>query len=446
MASLSRFIQRAPLPAMAAGLLQHHWTTTSCDVEKKPVVSDDATKDILTAVKKTSSEGKAAETPSLTLPTTTTTTTATPLTEEKSPLEIAKETEQAQPSAPQKEVGVVVSGMQRDEPGVFHDLFPKRQLWQPKKPYPLWDDNWDGKKIKLSGDKEADKDRMRKIRKEGVTRHIILIRHGQYDETHQEDEKRILTEIGRKQADLTGQRIAEMIQGADEKFGPCNVKIMRVSGMARAKETADIIAKHIPNVERAEPDEIFNEGRPSHHIPVGKVSSSIIKKIDEQHPRIEEAFQKVFYRAPPPKGLGDDEDEEEEDWVKVEEQKEEEKLVPAPSTETSKDEKEEKKDGLEEGEVVKKTEEESSTPKVANKVNEHHEFEIVVCHANVLRYFLCRALQLPPEAWLRLCPFNCSLTYMTIRPSGTVSCRVLGDIGHLPYNLSTFSQHHGFNW
>ena len=28
-------------------------------------------------------------------------------------------------------------------------------------------------------------------------------------------------------------------------------------------------------------------------------------------------------------------------------------------------------------------------------------YELVVCHANVIRYFVCRALQLPPEAWLR---------------------------------------------
>ena len=58
----------------------------------------------------------------------------------------------------------------------------------------------------------------------------------------------------------------------------------------------------------------------------------------------------------------------------------------------------------------------------------------------------CSALQLPPEAWLRFCPFNCSLTYLTIRPTGSVGCRLLGDIGHLPYNTVTFSKHHGYNW
>jgi serine/threonine-protein phosphatase PGAM5 len=83
---------------------------------------------------------------------------------------------------------------------------------------------------------------------------------------------------------------------------------------------------------------------------------------------------------------------------------------------------------------------------VQNHVNKHdkHEFEIVVCHGNVIRYFFCRALQLPPEAWLRLSTYNCSLTYLMIKPSGNVSCRMLGDIGHLGYGHSTFSQNHGF--
>ena len=42
---------------------------------------------------------------------------------------------------------------------------------------------------------------------------------------------------------------------------PCNIKVVRVSNLPRAKETADIIASYIPHVERAEPDELLNEGR-----------------------------------------------------------------------------------------------------------------------------------------------------------------------------------------
>ena len=75
-----------------------------------------------------------------------------------------------------------------------------------------------------------------------------------------------------------------------------------------------------------------------------------------------------------------------------------------------------------------------------------YEYEIVVCHGNVIRYMTLRALQLPPEAWLRLCTFNCSVTYLVVRPTGSVSLRALGDVGHLDPPLVTFSMHHGIEW
>jgi hypothetical protein len=128
-------------------------------------------------------------------------------------------------------------GMQPDADGDYHGIFPKRQLWKPKFEYPLWDTNWDGMEPPLTGDKEMDRKKMREIRRQGVTRHIILVRHGQYDETHKEDEKRILTPLGREQAELTGRRLAEMIAGAENNFGSCKIKVLRVSDMARAKET-----------------------------------------------------------------------------------------------------------------------------------------------------------------------------------------------------------------
>lgn len=282
--------------------------------------------------------------------------------------------------------------MRHDEPGDFHGLFPRRQLWRPLVPYPLWSKNWDGREPPSTGDKEMDKDLMRQIRKHGVTRHIILVRHGQYDESEKGDELRKLTPLGKEQAALTGKRLAEMIAGAQEDFGPCNIRHLRVSNMTRAKETADIIASYLPTVQFHEPDQQLNEGRPCHHIPGVKASKRTIELTDENHPRIEAAFRKYFYREP------------------------------------------------------FNLNEEEGQQAAGNHEGEQHEFEVIVCHANVIRYFLCRALQLPPEAWLRYCPFNCSLTYITIRATGSVSCRMMGDIGHLPYGKSTFSKHHGFNW
>ena len=73
-------------------------------------------------------------------------------------------------------------------------------------------------------------------------------------------------------------------------------------------------------------------------------------------------------------------------------------------------------------------------------------YDVVVCHANVIRFFALRALQLPPEGWLRLCTMNASITHITILPSGHVSLRTLGDIGHLTPEQITFGNFYGTNW
>jgi len=58
--------------------------------------------------------------------------------------------------------------------------------------------------------------------------------------------------------------------------------------------------------------------------------------------------------------------------------------------------------------------------------------EIIVCHGNVIRYCVCRALQIPPEAWLRMGLNHGSITWISIRPSGKVVLRSLGVSGHMP--------------
>ena len=75
-----------------------------------------------------------------------------------------------------------------------------------------------------------------------------------------------------------------------------------------------------------------------------------------------------------------------------------------------------------------------------------HEFDIIVCHGNVIRFFVMRALQLPPQAWLRLCFFNCSLTCLSVRPNGRVSLRYAGDVGHLSEANVTYGSHEGWAW
>jgi broad specificity phosphatase PhoE len=65
--------------------------------------------------------------------------------------------------------------------------------------------------------------------------------------------------MGRMQADLTGRRLAIMAKGLEGKFGPCNITAIRTSGMTRAKETAEIIAKHLPDIEMVKSDPMLNE-------------------------------------------------------------------------------------------------------------------------------------------------------------------------------------------
>lgn len=63
--------------------------------------------------------------------------------------------------------------------------------------------------------------------------------------------------------------------------------------------------------------------------------------------------------------------------------------------------------------------------------------ELIVGHGNLIRYFTMRALQLPPEAWLRTSLPHCSVTTITIRGNGNVSLTGMGSYGHLPPELVT---------
>lgn len=193
-----------------------------------------------------------------------------------------------------------------------------------------------------------------------ATRHLILIRHGQYHTVPNTDEMRRLTELGEAQADNTGARLKVL------SF-PWNSIIS--STMTRAQQTARIIQQHIPEVPIIETD-LLREGAPVPPVPSVGNWRPPPQQYYQDSARIEASFRQVFHRA--------DVDQKEDTY------------------------------------------------------------EIVVCHANVIRFFVCRALQLPPEAWLRMSLHHCSLTAISIRPSGRVVLRALGDCGHMaPVHLTT---------
>ncbi|XP_063820777.1 serine/threonine-protein phosphatase PGAM5, mitochondrial isoform X2 [Pseudophryne corroboree] len=224
-----------------------------------------------------------------------------------------------------------------------------------------WDRNWDRREPmslvnlrKINGESgEEELNLHLNKHKAKATRHIFLIRHSQYKLDGKTDAERVLTNLGREQAELTGQRLASL-----------GLKYSQIvhSSMTRARETTDIISRYLPGVTKSSSD-LLREGAPIRpDPPVCHWKPEV--EYYEDGARIEAAFRNLIHRADP------------------------------------------------------KQDEDS--------------YEIIICHANVIRYIVCRALQLPPEAWLRMSLNNGSITYMVIRPSGNVSLRMLGDSGFMP--------------
>jgi serine/threonine-protein phosphatase PGAM5 len=63
--------------------------------------------------------------------------------------------------------------------------------------------------------------------------------------------------------------------------------------------------------------------------------------------------------------------------------------------------------------------------------------DVIVCHGNVIRYFVTRVLEVDPEAWLGMSIGNCSLTVVRVSANGTMMLMSYNDMGHMPPNLQT---------
>ncbi len=63
--------------------------------------------------------------------------------------------------------------------------------------------------------------------------------------------------------------------------------------------------------------------------------------------------------------------------------------------------------------------------------------DILVCHGNVIRYFVTKVLGVDTMSWLRMSVGNCSMTIVRVNPDGSFKLLAVGDVGHLPANLQT---------
>jgi serine/threonine-protein phosphatase PGAM5 len=63
--------------------------------------------------------------------------------------------------------------------------------------------------------------------------------------------------------------------------------------------------------------------------------------------------------------------------------------------------------------------------------------DVLVCHGNLIRYLVCRALALGKYAWCSLGSAHCGITVIRIMANGEVVLDSYNDSGHLPAKLRT---------
>lgn len=298
----------------------------------------------------------------------------------------------------------------------------------PPPPHDRWFENWDGlDSIPPSVDAATGRPLL-------VTRHLLFIRHGQYvlptDETRDQDP--VLTERGREQARITGARLASLAYP---------ISAIHVSSMARAKETAAIISESFPGVPVLETG-LLSEGVPCAHVPLHPTWRPSPEDVATEPPRIKRAFENLVQRWREVDGVQVHSVEEwKEANAKLEQRK---RLAPGSGAVASGQVKENGDGG--EGENFRSsargtiTLADDSSKGPASPLPPLHvdRYELVVCHGNVIRYSLLRALQLPVQAWLRFAVWNCGISHLIIRTNGHVGLQTLGDTGHLSKDMITY--------
>jgi serine/threonine-protein phosphatase PGAM5 len=70
---------------------------------------------------------------------------------------------------------------------------------------------------------------------------------------------------------------------------------------------------------------------------------------------------------------------------------------------------------------------------------EHDTYDVLVCHGNVIRWTLMRALGADTKNWSNQDAGNCSLTIIAVRPDASIRLAMYSDVGHIPVEKQTWS-------
>ena len=138
-----------------------------------------------------------------------------------------------------------------------------------------WNWNWDGRHGKNE-----------KARR----RTLIFVRHGQYVHAPSNlDKDRKLTELGKEQAKLTGQRLNKL-------FPNKTITQIVYSTMTRATETSNIIRQELSNEIPATPSDLIREGAVYKPIPAHPSWQPTDEDFKVEGGRIEKGFQTFLHR------------------------------------------------------------------------------------------------------------------------------------------------------
>ena len=186
---------------------------------------------------------------------------------------------------PQVEDVMIETGAPSAAKSSHHRKSSKSWNYQTYTPTHPWDHNWDNRAHHTVAKSEGDQP----VKKTKAIRHLLLIRHGQYNLSGDTDQERILTDLGIKQAESTGRRLAEL---------NLPLTYLMSSTMSRAIQTADLIRAHLPSdLKVLPPDAILREGGPYPPEPISRWSPEV--RYHDDGARIEAAFRKYFHRPDP---------------------------------------------------------------------------------------------------------------------------------------------------
>lgn len=229
------------------------------------------------------------------------------------------------------------------------------------------------------------------------TTHIILVRHGHYasSQTPALDMNGPLTDLGIEQSKRVGKFLHAYLnaRGVLKRYP---VFPIYHSGVRRATETADRIAESFPkgSIQLVE-NKLFREAWPGNPLPSTNRKMLPREKLDNMVSdcaRLKIAYRTMFRHLIPSD-------------------------VSTRETSLSEQEKQHFADTI-------------GAKTTQTRINDR--YRIVVCHANIIRWFICKALGVDPDGtWGRMRYNHCGITALEVDSVGNVQLVNMNQTGHL---------------